>query len=433
VLIRSAESPNWNRLAWGAIAVGALIRLLWAFVLHPPYDFVFSDMQGYVSRAQGLATGAPLERYFAFYPPGTHILLAGPLLLDEGVVGLRAAAALWWALSSASVVFAWRLALCLLTPRAAAVTAALCAAYPLFFFYAGFFSSETPAMALLLAGLWLGYRSRHLPGRAAVVSAIGSGMLAGAAVAVRPQFLLNVVVLGVAMRGGARLGRLQLPVALAAAAILVLIPVVVHNSAAANKLTGISEYPGLIFYQAHCDIHLVTAGTPERGVFAFGSPVAFERNRGHDETFPDRQVWDQGFFLDRGLDCIREDGFSHLRIVGRNLLDAGATSTPFPLGDPPAVKTIARATNLVYSLGLVVIVVATIVLLRRRRDRPTEKSNQLGYGERQLLLHLACLLPVVLVFLSEPRYRIPYDVFGLMLLAALVTAGLGSLRRRAPA
>jgi len=45
------------------------------------------DMGGYIERAQRLATGAGLQRLDAYFPPGTHMLLAARIAdrfgLDE--------------------------------------------------------------------------------------------------------------------------------------------------------------------------------------------------------------------------------------------------------------------------------------------------------------------------------------------------------------
>ncbi|HXL42501.1 MAG TPA: hypothetical protein VN960_00415 [Gaiellaceae bacterium] len=64
-------------MALAAIMVGAVFRLVWVLVLHPPFDYLYSDMGGYVGRAMHLVETGSLERYDAFYPPGVHLLLAG--------------------------------------------------------------------------------------------------------------------------------------------------------------------------------------------------------------------------------------------------------------------------------------------------------------------------------------------------------------------
>lgn len=413
---RDAREVRWARVAWAAIALGVALRLVWGLVVHPPWEYISSDMQAYVERASRIATGGGLVRSDTFYPPGTHLLLAVPFrLFGDGADGLRAGEVLWFAMSSATPLFAWRLARELVSPAAAALAAVLCSLYPPFILYTGFFLSETPALMLLLAALWLANRAVQVDGRAAIAAALGAGLAGGAAVANRPQLLLNMAIVGLPMLWGSP-RRLRAAAAFAASAAIVLGGVVAHNTAAAGELTGLAENGGLNFFQSHCDVHLVTAGSERRGgSFAFGSPVPFQLGEGRDFVFPDRQVWDEGFFYGEGLDCVRRDGLGHVGRLARNMLDATATTTPFPIGDLGVAKATADAANIGYSLLLPLIVTGALVLMGRR---PRAEAA----GLRQLLLHLAALLPVILVYDSEPRFRILYDAFGLILLAALITA-----------
>jgi 4-amino-4-deoxy-L-arabinose transferase-like glycosyltransferase len=150
---------RWDRIALASVLAGVIVRIIWGLVIHPPLDYLYSDMGAYVERAQRLATGAGLQRSDALFPPGTHILLAAPMtLLGTEQAGLWGGALLWCALSAAIPFFAWRLARLLLTPAAAALTALLCAFWPLYITYGGYFTSETPSLAFLLASLWAGYR-----------------------------------------------------------------------------------------------------------------------------------------------------------------------------------------------------------------------------------------------------------------------------------
>ncbi len=404
-----ADKRRWERVAVAAIVLGAAARLVWVLVVHPPYEYVYSDMEGYVSRAQRLAGGADLVRYDAFAPPGTHMLLAAPLtLFGTGAEGLRAAAAEWWLLSSLVPLLAWRLALRLFDPRTAALTAAAAAAYPLFVFYGGVFTSETPALALLLGSLLLGCRAQAASGRVALFAATGAGVLGAAAIATRPQLILNVAVLALPFLWR----RLWLPAgALALGAGLVLAGIVVHNSAAAGKLTGVSESGGINFFQSHCDAHRVDIG----GYF-YASPVPVALDNGTDYRFPSRDPWDQGFLYGEGLDCVRADGLGHASLLAGNLIDTTATTIPWPLGDSSTTRTTARVTNLAMAPALAIIVLLTLFSVRRGQ------APELRRARVWLLLHLACLVPLVLVFTGEPRYRVPYDVFALMLLASLVAA-----------
>ncbi|HKH36376.1 MAG TPA: glycosyltransferase family 39 protein, partial [Rubrobacter sp.] len=322
---------RWDRIALASVLAGVIVRIIWGLVIHPPLDYLYSDMGAYVERAQRLATGAGLQRSDAFFPPGTHVLLAAPMtLFGTERAGLWGGAVLWCALSAAIPFFAWRLARLLLSPAAAALTALLCAFWPLYITYGGYFTSETPSLAFLLASLWAGYRAVQLSGREAGWLGLAAGLLGGVAVANRPQLILNLAVLVVPLLFRLRRQALALTGIVAGSA-LILASTALYNSAAAGKPTGLSENAGLNFWIGQCDVHDVTTVDPVRNItFQFSNPVWAQLGRGGTYYFEGRLVWDQGFFYEMGLRCIERDGLGHVRVLARNVLNMSATTVPWP-------------------------------------------------------------------------------------------------------
>ena len=194
--MRKWTEQNYDRLAVGAIVLGAIIRIIWVFFMHPPFDHAYSDMAGYVDRAAKLATGGPLDPYDGHYP-------RDPLAPDRPVSGFRPPSNGSMGGLGAVVgdVQPHRLLLgaaarLLLTPAAAALTAAFCAVWPLHVTFAGYFSSETPSLAFLSGGLWLAYRAERAPGEVPGLRGVWAGLVAGVAMAVRLQFILNFLLAG---------------------------------------------------------------------------------------------------------------------------------------------------------------------------------------------------------------------------------------------
>jgi uncharacterized membrane protein len=68
-----------------------------------------------------------------------------------------------------------------------------------------------------------------------------------------------------------------------------------------------------------------------------------------------------------------------------------------------------------------------LVPLARRHWEIDERTRS---GTNILLAHLAMVIPVAVVFGAEPRYRVPYDIFGLALMGWLIAGAI--TRRRAP-
>ncbi len=416
--LRGVMANRWDRVALVSVVAGIIVRIVWGLVIHPPFDHLYSDMGGYVERAQRLATGAGLQRFDAFFPPGTHMVLAGPMtLFGTERAGLWAGAVLWCALSAAIPLFAWRLARLLLTPAAAALTALFCAFWPLYITYGGFFTSETPSLAFLLASLWAGYRAVRLSGWQAGWLGLTAGLLGGVAVANRPQLILNLAVLAVPLLF--RLRRQALALAgIVAGSALILAGTALHNSAAAGKPTGLSENAGLNFWIGQCDVHDVTTVDPARNItFTFGSPVWAQLGRGGSYYFEGPLVWDQGFFYEMGLRCIEKEGLGHVRVLARNVLNMSATTVPWPQVNEDWQRVVVRASNLAYSLLLPLVVLDSVFVRRRASGRSP--------GETVMLLQLACVLLVAIFFFGDPRVRSSYDVFGLALLAARIADRFG--------
>jgi 4-amino-4-deoxy-L-arabinose transferase-like glycosyltransferase len=413
---QTSAGPRWERIAVLCLVIGSALRVVWVLIIHPPVNYLYSDMAAYVDRAQRLASGGPTGRFDAFYPPGTHILLAIPMkVLGPHSAGLWAAAVLWCALSIAIPWLSWLLARELLTPAAAAIAAALCAFWPIFITYGGVFTSETPSLAFMVAALWLAVLATRATGRSAIMLALVAGLLGGFAIAMRPQLLMNMAIVAAVLL--IKFRRRIVPLAsfgLGVAFVLAL--VVTYNSVAAQRLTGISENSGLNFWMGHCDVHDVTTVDRSQGVDAyFLSPVALQLQRGGSYRFEDRMVWDQVFFYGLGWDCIRRDGGRHAFLLSRNVIDMTATTTPWPqVSNERGERDIVIVANVIYALLLPWIVIESLFLIRRRR------KEGLPAGEAILLAHLACAVPVALLIFGDPRLRSVYDVFGLILLAALL-------------
>jgi 4-amino-4-deoxy-L-arabinose transferase-like glycosyltransferase len=424
--VRPIRGRDWAGLARAAIVIGAVLRGLWVLALHPPPNHVYSDMNSYVATAMSLARLEALDRFDAFYPPGAHVLLAIPLwLIGVDRDGLFAGAVVWAVLSALTPYFVWRYTRLILPQPAAAIATVLCALWPLHILYAGYFLSETPGLAFLVLSLWLSERAFQ---RRSKRDGLLAGIAGGIAAATRPAYALNVVAVGIP-----RLRRIRAALApgaaLALGAALVLSLVVLHNSAAAGRLTGVSENNGLGFYLGHCDVHVVRTGRPDGASFVFGTPVAIQLGRGQDVTFPDHQIWDQDLFIAEAIGCISDNGLAHARVVLRNVFDMGLSTVPWPLSNEPGIRDVANLTNVAYICALPFIVFGAV-----RKIRRSWRTGG-GRGELMLLGQLSLVLVTAILFFGDPRFRTPYDVFGLALAASLLADRIApaSQRQTAPA
>jgi hypothetical protein len=404
---RAAASPD--RAAVWAIVVGAGVRVVYGLLLHPPLHYVYSDMGGYVARAQRLASGHAVPRSDYFMPFGTQAVLSLPMrLLGTGRVGLWACAVLWCALSCLFPIAAWRWAQTVLSPRGAAVVAAGCALSPLAIIYGGYFSSELPAIVLLPTVLLLLDRAARRP------AAIAAGVAAGATgvwlLAVRQQYALNIAVFALAVvlspcgRAAApALSRLAVGVLLGIIALVALgaPPWQVHGGL--PPLFG--QNGGVNFYYAHCDVHTLTLAD-----LYFQSPVRIESRTGRDVRLPSRLSTDQGDLYRSGVECIARDPGRATVLAARSAADMTLTAIPFPpYLEGGVLMVVAECANTAFCILLGLLVVAALRVVRSDRTAAV------------LVAHLACALVVAVVYLGEPRYRVPYDLFGWALLGWWLT------------
>ncbi len=403
-------------LLWIAVVSGAVLRLVWLHVVRPPGEHLFSDMELYVEQARRIAEGGDLRPSDVFQAPGTHLLLAGFFVVfGTGGGGIDAATWGWWAMSSATPLLLGLFVGDLVNRSAGALAAAICALWPLYISYAGYFLGEAPGTFFLALTMFLLVRgARSQTGRKYALWA-GAGAAAGATIAVRPQ--LAIVFLAAAAFGLLRLRRnWRAVVAAAAAGAVVVGGVVVHNSIAKDQLTGLSGNSSNVFFHGQCHARDLFVVAPNGAYIHTTSSVELQHDRGRDYVFrtPDADL--EGFLWRRGFDCIEDHGFGQLRYWGENVLDGLWATTPFPQNVATDwTRKPVRYVNAIYSTLLCLLVIGAISEIVRRRRRG-EPIRTLGF----LLVATTLWIPLAIVFFGAPRYRQPFDLFAFALFAALV-------------
>lgn len=418
-------------LAGGAVFLFALaVRLLWIGFVESPFDNDWSDMGGYIHRALHVAYGEAdsAPEFMTFCPPGTHLLLAAEMAL----IGWKHHAtflvvhAMWGAaVAPCATLLAARL---VPRPWIAIAFGVVVAIWQPLLAFSGYFSSEQFDAVLLAVSSWL--LVRHLEsGR----STIALGVSTALAYLVRPQVLLTVVMLAVVgvvimLRrplGGPRLRRWQLMVSLS-----ILGGAVACGAVRYQTITGhgglISDNSAMMRLFADTDYSKVrsTAG------FFFEAPSKVQA-REHRELEVTGYVG-----LPAPLERARVQAVRRLTPAARIRRFAWNISLLFVDNDlwPENVhlgNAWRRAYNDVTKVLMLVLVCPLAVLglvscVRKPRS--------------PLVIAAAHVLTAILVagfFLGECRYRVPNDMFFLLLalegglwLVNLALLGLRSWRAR---
>lgn len=270
-----------RRWLWGLFALALLTRVIWVVWVHPPGDYVFSDMRKYLDRAHDLAEHGyePADRTWAWQAWGTHALLAIPLRL----FGLDAlvAAALWWAvLGAAAVPLGYLLAVRIAKhPRVPPVMGVLLLLWHPNLSNTGYFLSETPFLCFALGStltLVVALQSGRFAWTAGILSAISF--------AVRPQSALFYLLVLLTWL----IDRRRLPWVRARTLLAIALPLVAMLAFSAWRFHYHTGYWAGVAENANMNL---TAGRCHNVVTqAFKSEAQLRRSESRDNTDDGRRV-----------------------------------------------------------------------------------------------------------------------------------------------
>jgi hypothetical protein len=415
------------RVALGVFAVALAVRVLWVTFVDSPYDNVFSDMGGYVNRALQAAygTGDPAPIFVAFYPPGTHLILAAEMRL-VGWTNHAPMLLLHCAWGAVVAPCAAMLAL-RIVPRlpVAAVVGLVVATWEPLLSFSGYFSSEQPDAGLLALSAWL--LARQIEGKR---SGVALGVTTGLAYLVRPQIALTVGGLALAWAAGTALRRpwarprfTRLVVATALLASAVGFGAVRYH-ALAGRWGLISDNSALARLFADTSYGTVKALTSDSdgrpiGEFFFAPPSKVQ-------TGERRELYFHGYLGDRDiLERARREEVARMTLPQRiqrwetnvSLLFVHNTLWPEDghVADSPWRSAYSDATKAVL-LALVCPLALLGLVAALRAPSATLVV---------VAAHVLTALVTAAFFCGEQRYRVPYDVFFILL-------ALEGARRAAP-
>lgn len=439
----------WLR-RWGwllIVAVLALaVRLHHNLVEHPPGDFLFVDMRGYVDRADALLRqmwrilrGRPLpddNPYDTLWPYGTHVLLFFVKLLT-GPRFAPAAAVVLAALGAATSVLTALLARELTHRRVIAfLVGALSAVYFPLISLGGYYLSEVPFAVCVTASAYLSLRLARRP-RPATAWLLGVSLALGATV--RPQILLYaaalLAVLALSARARAALPRIAAPIA------LVLVASAVRFHALTGEVGFISSNGAMNLVFGRCHNYVLDVELPGfRMVFA---PAAMGALRAHEVAHPGSPIrldaahveppprgkgavqraiasrapasrapaapsplvvhahlHDEEALRAVAADCVKKTGIvRQIRYSLTHVVMLWHTNELWPDGDTPRWGGRVREWSWIHNRLILPAAAAALLagLARRRR------------GHVYLALPLAALVATAMIYFGDTRFRVPHD------------------------
>ena len=441
---KALERDVW---IWVFFAAALLVRLHWNLEIHPGGDYIYSDMRGYMDRADGIFEDRWGKReYNGFYPYGTHVLLYA----IQAVFGRgehAAISAVYAVLGAVLVAYAFVLARRVSGNRIVpiAVGALLVFYYPLISL-GGYFLSEVP-FSLCLTAATVHLLRMIQDGRR--LDAWLSGIFVALGFTLRPQIMLSVALVGVAWL----LLRRSMPRARLSLWLRALVPVLAIVTFSAWRLhhhTGryglISENGSFNRVFGRCHARKITAlpDRPPRRRTSFGPPPLIQldhRARRAPGQWPQLEAADQleyeyrGYIGDAQIHdqiierCVQRSGLvKQLEYAAVHVFLLWRYNVMWPdSGKRMWQGTARRWGNFTANVVAVPALLALLSLLRPRRFLALALIS----------LHLVALIVVAAVYLGGARFRAPYDpilivmAFEVYAIAAgLLLEGVRRLRAR---
>ncbi|MEW5756388.1 MAG: hypothetical protein AB1810_08780 [Pseudomonadota bacterium] len=404
-------------LAVLAYLIGISWRYYYIFITHRATDYVYSDMQLYVERALNFIN----PNYNAniadtIYPPGMHMLLGLIYTIDSSWEP-----ALWmqFVISCLIPLLIAGLGYLLYGARVAYLALIFASLYFTFIDYAGFFLAENPYLfsvcsALLLLVLALRARARLWR----IIAAICGGVMVAISAALKeaiivPAALIGLFLLYLAWRNKSS-SIFVILIASSLSTVAVLAPFsyrcttlsegafcVTSNSGALTMLEGHHGEYVKVWYHDH-----------ERNLHFWFGPPPFAKRGYTGELHFDFGAYDARANRAAAWAWIKEHPWQAFLLSTQNVFQLFVGPTPWPSSDT-AEKHLATFAQ---ELFLVIVLLPALVFVWCHW-RALLRLEQRYWADILVLLPVLGLMAAVFLSLGDPRYRIPFDGF-IMLLAA---------------
>jgi hypothetical protein len=415
------------------------VRLGWNLAVHRPLDYAFSDMGGYLERAQ-TSIDFPHEPrgYFALFPWGTHWLLSlikRAFGRDNGT----AVGVVYAVVGALAVAYGFALARRFTrSPRLARVVGVVLVFYYPWISLGGYVLSEPPFTLFLGATALhgLAYADR---GRARDAWLFGLALAAGAIF--RPQILAALPLYGLHALARRRAWhglrpRVIVP-AIAAPLAVVLVVSAWRTHFHTGKYGFIAGNGPLNYAFGRCHATSISAVAPDRrsgysppslGALAArdasapGSFVGLDPAREKSITVAGH-IWEAEPFDTLAADCVRRTGpVRQARYAAVHLVLLWFYDTMWPDAGQPGFGPAMAFAQGVHDIAVLPAAMAAVAgAFRRRRARTM-----------LLALHLLALMGVAMIYFGDTRLRAPYDGILIVLAATTYAAVPRELRRRRP-
>lgn len=412
------------------------VRWHWNTEVHPPGDYIYSDMRGYIRRAEGMMrlladpdkTIWMQVEYDAFYPYGTHVFLFG-LEWTFGTEAYEKMAKAYAVVGALLVAVTY-----LLARRVSKFTFVppIVGAIAIFYYphisLGGYFLSEVPFALCFVTSAWMLAR---LVDSGRWYDALGAGVAAALGFTLRPQILLSIAFFGLLWI----VWRKRMPkvrISGLAIAFVPLLAMIAFSSWRLHHHTGrvglISENGKFnqVFGRCHNNKIVAHPDSPKRRRTSFGPPPLIQlekRQKKMPKAWPGLDPAGEVKFEYKGYigdadklqelidECVRKTGVNkQVEYSLVNVLLLWRYNVMWPDSAKPPFKEVATQWGVLHASTLTygALLAMLAVFLARYHVQLAVLS-----------VHVWAIIIIAIAYLGGVRFRSPYDMF--ILLAALET------------
>jgi protein-S-isoprenylcysteine O-methyltransferase Ste14 len=406
--------------------VGVVWRYHHIFIAHPVNEYIYSDMQTYLNEARRLTfpdKNTVLDRRDTIYPPGSPVLFG--LLLGQDLRWTRVG----WAqllFSTGIPVLIFLIGYSLYGTTVGSLTLIISSIYVPFIHYAGFLLSEIPYTFISLLSFLLLVLSLKSPKYTNVVIwAVLAGIIMGLAASMRnvifiPGLFLVIffIYLHIFLKHKNALPAMVWSVA---GAFLVVLPItfwctrlngsscVISSNGPQNMLMGhYGEVRKVNYYDEKLDFN-----------YWFSNPVSLQKGY-KDEVSFDFGPYDQDSNLTEVIKWIGGNPGEAIKLSFRHIGELFYGSIPWPISDTKFKGWIVMSEDV---FRLLILFPVIIYLVMRTLHSNIRRQTGEFLADTMVFLPIAGLMVLVFLTTAEPRYRIPFDAFFIILAARAYTLG----------
>ena len=388
------------------LTIGLVLRLLYVFIIHPPEKYLYSDMQGYYERAIMYSQGRAENIYDSFYPPATHIIYSIFFKTNIPFVLIKLFNVI---LSIVTCFLIYLISKTLYNQKVGYISLAIASINFLFIDFAGYMMSETCFAFLLALMFYCFLKSITSTGQySRWVYSFMAGLFIIIAGATKSSILLFLPMFGLWWLFKFKKYKIlfNLPFYIAG-----FIPIFILLVLRFHSITGeygvVSTNGGFNFFQGRSHIKDAHFNDIQRNtVYMFSSPVAIYNNYTYNDTFP-TGPYDSKYFFNKGIEVAKSDVPLTIKYSLDNIYELLILPDIWPSSsiDKPFPGLIKISSILFIFLVLLPSFFILIVYF-----------NTFLQGLRFLIiLPILSILITTFIFYGDPRFRVPYDVFFIVL------------------